>query len=641
VVTSHSKLSSRLYLSRDDLPVDVPPARVPLAAHASPRLIRTLLGAVVAMLLALPLAWSTVAAHEVPQHVGVRGYVAPLTDRVRLLVQIPMDAVRDVDFPLVGQDALDVPRAAPFLADAARLWVADGIRLRDGARDLGAPQIVAVRAALPGDRAFASYAEALRAIREAPLDTTVSVPHGQLRLEVWLEWPTATPVTDLVIEPQWAHLGVRTSTVLTLVRADGGLRPYAFEGNPGAVRLDPRWWHAASRFVAEGMHHMLGGLDHLLFVLCLVLPFRQLRPLIGLVTAFTVGHSFTLLASAFGWTPNAGWFAPLVEVLIALSIVFMAVENMLGASLERRWRFAFAFGLVHGFGFSAALQDALQLAGNHVLVSLAAFNLGVELAQVLVLVLTVPLLEQLFRRAVPERAGVLVASAFVAHEAWHWMRERAADLSAQPFVRPVVDAVFAVTVARWLTAGLLILGVWWLMESLIRRWTSRGAGGASRVPDQPMSGVAATLVGVVLVSVFNTGDLRAQAAPRSTMAGVYTADQATKGREVFNSMCLGCHTTASHQGTAFQLKWFGRPLYDLYDYLSQAMPKAAPGSLTEDEYVWVTAYILRLNGMPAGKIELNAEPQWLKAVRVDSVSVRNGAAAPLPQHRPSLVARHP
>ena len=86
------------------------------------------------------------------------------------------------------------------------------------------------------------------------------------------------------------------------------------------------------------------------------------------------------------------------------------------------------------------------------------------------------------------------------------------------------------------------------------------------------------------------------------VAGVYTADQATKGREVFNGMCLGCHTTASHQGTAFQLKWFGRPLFDLYDYLSQAMPKTAPGSLTEDEYVWVTAYILRLNGMPAGKV---------------------------------------
>ncbi|WP_291159211.1 HupE/UreJ family protein [Gemmatimonas sp. UBA7669] len=621
-------------------PVDAAPVhRQPV--HATRRIVRTLLAVLVALAIVLPVAWRTALAHEVPQHVAVRAYVAPLSDRVRMLVQIPMDAVRDVDFPLIGQDALDVPRAAPFLADAARLWVADGIRLRDGARDLGTAQVVAVRATLPGDRAFASYADAMRAIREAPLDTTVNVPHGQLRLEVWLEWPTATPVGDLVIEPQWAHLGVRTSTVLNLVRADGGVRPYSFDGNPGAVRLDPRWWHAAARFVGEGMHHMLGGLDHLLFVLCLVLPFRQLRPLIGLVTAFTVGHSFTLLASAFGWTPDAGWFAPLVEVLIALSIVFMAVENMLGASLERRWRFAFAFGLVHGFGFSAALQDALQLAGSHVLVSLAAFNLGVELAQVLVLVLTVPLLDQLFRRAVPERAGVLVASAFVAHEAWHWMRERAADLSAQPFVLPALDAALALTVARWLTAALLMLGVWWLMESLIRRWATPHSASTTRVSGSPVPGVAATLACVVLASSFAASNLHAQTAPRSTMAGVYTADQATKGREVFNGMCLGCHTTASHQGTAFQLKWFGRPLFDLYDYLSQAMPKTAPGSLTEDEYVWVTAYILRLNGMPAGKVELNAEPKWLKTVRVDSVSVRNGASVQLPTKHAPLFARHP
>jgi mono/diheme cytochrome c family protein len=95
-----------------------------------------------------------------------------------------------------------------------------------------------------------------------------------------------------------------------------------------------------------------------------------------------------------------------------------------------------------------------------------------------------------------------------------------------------------------------------------------------------------------------------------------------KGREVFNSNCLGCHTTATHQGPAFTNKWFGRPLYDLFDYVSQAMPKAAPGSLTEDEYVWVTAYILKLNGMPAGRTELSPEPAWLKTVRVDSTMGR-------------------
>lgn len=591
------------------------PARSPLSRE-SLRLSRLLCAALLLSGLASPA--QSVHAHEVPRHVGVRAYVAPLADRVRLLVQIPMNAVRDVDFPLVANDALDMTRAAPYLRDAARLWVADGVTLRDGARDLGAAQVVAVRAALPSDRAFEQYASALRAMQGgAPLGQ-VDIPHGQLSLEVLIEVPLAAPVRDLVIEPRWAHLGVRTTSVVRLVNGDGSERAYSYEGDPGALRLDPRWWHAAARFVREGMSHMLGGIDHVLFVLCLVLPFRQLRPLIGIVTAFTVAHSITLVASALGYAPGVAWFVPLVEVLIAASIVYMALENILGPRLERRWLVAFVFGLVHGFGFSAALGDTLQFAGRHLLVSLAAFNVGVELAQVGVLLLAVPLLDRLFARTIPERAGIVVASALVAHEAWHWMMARGAELQAQPFSWPAFDATFVSALLQGAIGVLGLVGVAWLLQGLMARLQRGGAR-----PEVGSVSVLLLAVGAALVAT--SAPLDAQAAPRTTMAGAYTAEQAVKGREVFNGSCLGCHTTASHQGTAFQLKWFGRSLYDLYDYLSQAMPKSAPGSLTEDEYVWVTAYILRLNGMPPGKVELSPEPAWLKAVRVDSTLSRSGA----------------
>jgi mono/diheme cytochrome c family protein len=110
---------------------------------------------------------------------------------------------------------------------------------------------------------------------------------------------------------------------------------------------------------------------------------------------------------------------------------------------------------------------------------------------------------------------------------------------------------------------------------------------------------------------------------------VYTAAQANKGRNVFQANCLGCHTTASHAGAAFEQKWFNQPLAHLFDYLSSMMPKSAPGSLTEDEYVWVTAYVLRLNGMPSGSVELNPDPKWLKAVRIEAVPP--GRSLPSPQ----------
>lgn len=554
-------------------------------------------------------------AHEIPRHVGVRAWVAPAVDRVRVLVQIPMDAVRDVDFPLRANTALDVSRSAPFLRDAAQLWIADALRLRDGETQLGAPTIIAVRAALPSDRAFESYADALLAVQRQPLADTVDISHGQLRLEALLEVPVTAAVRDLVIAPTWANLGARTTTVLTLVNADGSERRYAFDGNPGDVHVDPHWWHVAWTFVKSGAEHLLLGYDHVLFLLCLVLPFRQWRPLVGVVTAFTVAHSVTLIASALGFVPDVAWFGPAVEVAIALSIVGMAIGNLLSPSLERRWMWAFAFGLVHGFGFSAALQNSLQFAGAHLLTSLLAFNVGVELAQLFVLMLMIPLFDRVFTR-VPERAAVLVASGFVAHEAWHWTQERWALFRAFPVTAPSFDSSLAVLAIRGLMAVLVLVGLVWLLQALMARLTRRAAAAVS------------TTVVLALLLLLAVPQAPIVAQPRTTMAGVYTADQAAKGREVFNSNCLGCHTTATHQGPAFQNKWFGRPLFDLFDYVSQAMPKAAPGSLTEDEYVWVTAYILRLNGMPAGRTELNAEPAWLKAVRVDTTGRAAGVGKP-------------
>ena len=171
-------------------------------------------------------------------------------------------------------------------------------------------------------------------------------------------------------------------------------------------------------------------MDHLLFLLCLVIPFRKFRTLVLIATAFTVAHSITLIASAFGLAPSALWFPPFIETLVAGSIVYMAMENVIGAAPRRRWVMAFGFGLVHGFGFSFALQQQLQFAGGHLLTSLLAFNLGVELGQVLVLLLIIPILELLFRFIVVERAGTILLSVLVAHIAWHWMWERAEVLGA-------------------------------------------------------------------------------------------------------------------------------------------------------------------------------------------------------------------
>jgi HupE / UreJ protein len=194
-----------------------------------------------------------------------------------------------------------------------------------------------------------------------------------------------------------------------------------------------------------------------------VLPFRvgQFGTLVGIVSAFTVGHSITLIAGAAGVAPPGDWFPPLIKALIAVSILYMAVENVLSswlgsdspARLRWRWLVAGAFGLVHGFGFSFVLQEDLQLAGSHLLLSLLAFNVGVELGQLAVLLLVVPALAVLLQRPRTRPAGIIILSALIGHVAWHWMVER---LDALRFVRwPSLDEL----APGWLLAGVVLLTI--------------------------------------------------------------------------------------------------------------------------------------------------------------------------------------
>jgi hypothetical protein len=202
----------------------------------------------------------------------------------------------------------------------------------------------------------------------------------------------------------------------------------------------------------------------LLFLACLVIPFRKFTGLVPIVTGFTVAHSITLIASAYGLAPDALWFPPLVETLIAASIVYMAIENVIAAgSIQKRWLVAFGFGLIHGFGFSFALKETLQFAGNHLLTSLLSFNIGIELGQLLVLLALIPALEFLFRYGIAERMGTVILSVMVAHTGWHWMTERGERLLQYQFQWPEWNAANLAIGMRWL--ALVVAGVgalWWM-----------------------------------------------------------------------------------------------------------------------------------------------------------------------------------
>lgn len=417
----------------------------------------------VSCLLGLALALAA-SAHEIPADVRVVAFLKPEGRELELLVRVPLAAMREVDVPTKAGGYLDLARAEPALREAARLWITDNVGLREAGRDLGMGTVTEARVSLAADKSFGSWDSALAHLRGARVDPSTALYWNQQLLDVRVTFPIASERSKFSVRPGFERLALRVATTLRFLPPGGRERAFELHGDPGWVELDPGWTQAAWRFVVLGIEHILDGTDHLLFIACLVIPFRRLRALVVIATAFTLAHSITLALAATGHAPGALWFPPLVELLIAVSIVALALENVVGANAGRRWIVAFAFGLVHGFGFAYALADSLQFAGDHLAVALAAFNVGVEIGQVAVLLVLVPLLDFAFRH-VPERIGVLVLSAIIAHTGWHWMTERWAVLAKFPL--PPLDAAGAASLTRWAMGAMALAGVVWWVD---RRW---------------------------------------------------------------------------------------------------------------------------------------------------------------------------
>lgn len=194
--------------------------------------------------------------------------------------------------------------------------------------------------------------------------------------------------------------------------------------------------HPFLDFLREGIHHILIGYDHLAFLISLLLPavlrrergkwhpvadFRSAAGHIAaIVTAFTVAHSITLTAAALGWvTPASRW----VEAAIAASVLLAALNNLWPVVTRRIWLVGFGFGLVHGFGFAGALSELGLPAGARV-IALLGFNLGVEVGQLAVVAVLLPMLFLARRSRWYARAGLpMVSLAIAALAAW-WLFQR-------------------------------------------------------------------------------------------------------------------------------------------------------------------------------------------------------------------------
>ena len=404
-------------------------------------------------------------AHDVPDELRVHAFVRPEGEQLRVLVRVPLDLLLNIDLPKRPNGYLELsqldkafPRALAALAKDLE-FIEEGERLK--------PEKSEARISLPSDKSFQSYEQAFASVRGPPLPPGTDVFWNQGYFDAYLEYPIRSAASSFEVDFHVSPgLRDRLKFDMRYLLPDGGVRAFEFPTASGRIALDPHWYQAAWTFVLSGIEHILGGVDHLLFLLCLVVPFRRFGwPLVGVVTAFTVAHSVTLIAAAWASCRAAPGSRRWSRCSSPYRSSTWRSRTCCSPNPRSRWIVTALFGLVHGFGFSFSLANELQFAGSHLLLSLLSFNVGIELGQLMVLVIIWPPLVLLLRRSkVGEKLGVVLIALLAGHTAWHWMTERwAALMKTEP---PELDAS---TLMRAALVVLAVAAVVWLLRLLAQR----------------------------------------------------------------------------------------------------------------------------------------------------------------------------
>jgi hypothetical protein len=210
-----------------------------------------------------------------------------------------------------------------------------------------------------------------------------------------LNFKAPAPINDFLMQCRLLDEADERHNNFAKFNINGYVRPFMFtpsntfrHGNPKdpAAAGQDSLWHTAASFGTHGIEHIFAGYDHLLFLIGLLLIATTLGTTVKIVTAFTIGHSISLALAALHVVavPRG-----LLESLIALTIVYVGVENLFSWFPLKRWILSFSFGLVHGLAFAETLQ-LLELPLGQMLVALSSFNIGVEIAQVTVVLICLP-----------------------------------------------------------------------------------------------------------------------------------------------------------------------------------------------------------------------------------------------------------
>ena len=431
-----------------------------------------------AALVFLAVAPRPAVSHDIPDEIRIPVFVRELDGELHVVARVPLLLLLSLNVPKWGAGYLDFERADPVLRRAGGVFAEEAPLFHpDGS--LLPPNLQAYRVALPWDRTFTSFDAARETVLSDPLPADTQVFWNQGFLDFYLTYP-APADGSVEIECNVAPgFGDRVALDVLYERREAGSGDlksnlYHISVREGRVALDPSPFQAFFAFGRSGVEHILTGWDHLLFLICLIAPFGQLsriKHLLIMVTGFTVAHSVTLVSAALGHAPEALWFVPLVEGVVALSILYTAIENLISASVVRRAVLAFVFGLFHGFGFAFALGESLAFAGDHLPLALFSFNLGVEAGQAAVVLAAIPILHLLSGTDRSRFAVSALLSVIGGHAAWHLLESRFSELSRAWAISGGAPPSWS-----WVLWPLAVAGVAGWVVVVARRRRTPGAG---------------------------------------------------------------------------------------------------------------------------------------------------------------------
>src|SRR4029079_6002172 len=285
------------------------------------------------------------AAHDIPADSTVRMFVKPDGQHLRVLVRVQMASINDIDWTLRRPTRyIHLARVEPFLRDASTMWIADYMDVYEDGAKLAYPTLTSVRLSPEGDTSFTTYEDAFAHVTGPVIEQDTTLLPTQGALDAYFDYTIRSDQSRFSIHPRFDRFGLRVLTILRFLAPDGLIRTFEYEGgDPGLIRLDPRGYQTAGAFASMGFTYLLNGVDDVLFLLCLVVPFRRPREVVAIVGSFVAAESITFIASAFGMAPSLSWFAPLVVALVAMSILYVAVDNVIGlgssreSAFRRRW----------------------------------------------------------------------------------------------------------------------------------------------------------------------------------------------------------------------------------------------------------------------------------------------------------------